>query len=95
MVWKESDDKKVDDCLEKLTKKAQELDGKLFKINSLRVIAGKIQSRTIFVQTESKDGEQVVKPKDDFGVELKDDYRLDQLSKLVTATNTEIGDQNK
>ena len=95
MVLKESDDKKVDACTEKLIKKSQKLDGELFKINNLRTIAGKIQSRTIFVQTESKDGEQVVKPKDDFGVELKDDYRLDQLSKLVTATNTEIGDQNK
>lgn len=100
MSWGESDDDKVNDCITKLEDKARILEEELAKINTLRKIAGKIKTRTILVEKEPNEKgmrqteTQIIKPKDDFGVELKDNYRLDQLSKLVTKTNIELGDKN-
>jgi len=98
MTWGDTEDNKVSDYIEKLENKARELDGELAKINTLRKIVGKIKTRTILVEIEpDEDGmrqteAQIINPKDYFGVELTDSYRLDQLSKLVTATDEEIGD---
>jgi len=98
MVWTESNDIEVATCIKKLENKANILNEKLAKINNLRKIAGNIKTRTMLVEKEpDKEGKiktekQIIKPKDDFGIELTDSYKLEQLSKLVTATDEEIGD---
>jgi len=100
MPWTENDNGKLAKYMEKLENKKRELDEKLGRINNLRKVGGKIQTRIITSRGEpDKNGKvqdviKTIKPKDTFGVELSDDYRLDQLTKLVTATDLETGVNN-
>lgn len=101
MTWEETDDLKVENCIEKLENKARILEEKLAKINNLRKISGKIKTRTYLVETEpDKNGmrtteKRTVLPKDDFGVELTNKFKLDQLTKLEIATDIELGEKNE
>lgn len=83
MSWSETDDKDIQENLIKLQIKQKELQSQLNPINIIINNANQIQTRE---RPFHKTGGQKIIPKDKWGDDMTDEYRLRVKNEIITKT---------
>ena len=92
MSWTEIDDKEIQECCDRLIEKQKELNP---QIEALQVILNKtveIQTREIVSYNDKKEKITTkVPPKDKWGEDMTDEYRLVIKDECISKTNELLG----
>lgn len=91
MGWKESDDEKTDNCINRLNLEERKLNEQLAKIHLLKNGVSRIKTQKSVQTIDDKRVLIDIPPKDLSGDSMNEDYRLLQLEKLVTKTDELLG----
>lgn len=92
MGWEENDDNEVQICIDKLIKEETEL---LSKLRPIRNILGNIKQIQTTESSRMHDGIRETsknKPRDKWGEEMTDEYRLETKNECITRTTGLLGD---
>lgn len=91
MPWKESDNEKTDNCINRLNLEERKLNEQLAKIHLLKNGIGRIKTQKSVQTIDAKSVLVDIPPKDPSGDSMNEDYRLLQLEKIITKTDELLG----
>lgn len=94
MSWTETDDTELKECYDRLREKQRELEAQLKPIMVIVTNAAKIQTKDGTVYTD-KPLSKVILPKDKWGEDMTDEYRLKTKDECITKTNELLGVENE
>lgn len=93
MPWEEKDDTELQECIDRLRKRQQELES---QINPIKVIINntiRIQSRKRTSYSDKREMiTTIITPKDQWGDDMTDEYRLKIKEECMEKTNELLGE---
>jgi len=96
MVWTDTDDEELQECYDKLIKRQKELNPQMQAVQVIINNTAQIQTRRVISYNGKR--EQLVekiKPKDKWGEDMTDEYRLQIKEECITKTNELLGTKDE
>lgn len=92
MSWTETDDTELQECFDRLVEEEKELQSQLTSVGVLINNTREIQKREVISYTEDKAKRvTTILPKDKWGVDMTDEYRLTTKDECISKTNELLG----
>jgi len=98
MPWTDENEEANNNCIARLEDEERTLNEQLAKINGAKHAAVRIRTTKSQTQIQDEDGKTIDKiitrpSKDNFGEILTDEYKLNQLTKVISKTHELLGDE--
>jgi len=94
MAWTDKDDGELQECLDRLQVKQKELESQLSPIGITINIIRQIQSKETTSYTEKRESQIIkIKPKDKWGNDMTDKYRLKTKNECITKSIELLGEE--
>jgi len=93
MAWSETDDIELQESLDRLYSKQKELQAQLTPLETIINNSKSIQTRTL--PNIAKEEYIIILPKDKWGDEMTDEYRLKVKDECIAKTNELLGEPDE